>query len=184
MARWSKWKKRIEEFICKDLKDRVDFYATVYRQTHDQRGKVWIELDKKVIFEANTLEWEIEHYTLSEDIRRINNCENYRDERQAEGYYRAYDDAEDILRRKHKLDEFQFYNAMRRYFSSSFKESLECEDQLTRIFCLLDKRLGKRKLQEFIIRRDDSEGLKTLYNVRCQLAGINPKLGESEATER
>ena len=29
MARWSKCKKRIEEFICEGLKDRVNFYATV-----------------------------------------------------------------------------------------------------------------------------------------------------------
>jgi len=64
MTRWSKWKKRIEEFICDDLKDRVDIHATVYRKTHDQLGKVWIELDKKVIFEANTLEWEMEYFTL------------------------------------------------------------------------------------------------------------------------
>ncbi|KNY27592.1 SF0329 family protein [Pseudobacteroides cellulosolvens] len=183
MARWSKWKKKIEEFICEDLKDRVEFYATVYRGTHDQRGKVWIELDKKVIFEANTLEWEIEYYTLSNDIRRINNCVDYNDEKQAQGYYKAYNDAEEILRRKHKLDEFQFYNAMRRYFNSSFEDSLECEDQLTKIFCLLDKRLGKRRLQDFIIRRDDSEGLKILYNVRCQLAEIRSKPIGLEANE-
>ena len=126
----------------------------------------------------------IEYFTLSEDIRRINNCGDYRDEKQAKGYYQAYNDAEEILKRKHKFDEFQFYDAMRRYFSSSFKESLECDDQLTRIFCLLDRRLGKRKLQDFIIRRDDSEGLKALYNVRCELAGIAQTFDGFEAAER
>lgn len=65
-----------------------------------------------------------------------------------------------------------FYEALKKYLNTSFEKSLECEDQLTRILCLLDKRLGKRRLQDFVIRKDDSEGLKTLYNIRCQLAGI------------
>lgn len=86
MTRRSKLKKTIEEFICDDLKDRVKFYATVYRETHDQKGKVWIELDKKIIFEANTLEREIEYFSLSEEIKRVNGCRNYMDENQREGY--------------------------------------------------------------------------------------------------
>lgn len=158
-----------------ELKDRVEFHATVYRKTHDQLGKVWIELDKKNIFEANTLEWQIEHFTLSNEIRKINNCENCEDRRQVEGYYQAYDEAEEILRYKHKLNEFQFYETITSYINSSFKDKLESKDQLTRILCLLDKRLGKRRLQNFIIYKDDTEGLKILYNIRCQIAGINQK---------
>lgn len=184
MSRWSKWKKRIEEFICEELKDRVDVHATVYRETHDQRGKVWIELDKRVIFEANTLEWDMEYYTLSDELRRINNCTDYKDEKQARGYYQAYDDAEEILRRKNKMDEFQFYNAMKYYFSSPFKDSLESENTLIRIFCLLDKRLGKRRLEDYKIKRDDCEAIKLLYKVRCQLAGICPKSLELEVEDR
>ena len=176
MARWSKSKKRIEDFVCEELKDRVKFHATVYRQTHDQRGKVWIELDKKIIFEANTLEWEIECYTLSSEIRKINNCENYKDKSQAKGYYQAYNDADDILIQKHKMDEFQFYKTMTKYINSPFKDSLVSKDQLTRILCLLDKRLGKRRLQNFIIYKDDTEGLKILFNIRCKMAGIIPKI--------
>ena len=175
MEKWSKLKKKIEELICEDLRDRVHFYATVYRKTHDQRGKVWIELDKKVIFEANTLEWEIEYFALSDEFRRIDNCMDYNDAKQAKGYYQAYDDAEDILRRKHKIDEFQFYSALKRYFSSSFEDSLEAEDELTRIFCLLDRRIGKRRLQNFIVKKDDCEAIKVLYKARCQSAGIDTK---------
>lgn len=175
MPKWSKSKKRIEEFMSEELKDKVKFYATVYRGTHDQLGKVWIELDKKIIFEANTLEWEIEYYTLSNEIRKINNCRNYEDVEQANGYYQAYDDAEKILSRKHKVNQFQFYKVMIRYLNTSFKDSLESEDQLTRIFCLLDRRLGKRRLKDITIRKEDSEGLKMLYKIRCQIAGINSK---------
>lgn len=175
MARWSKWKKRIEEFICEELKGRVSIHATIYRKTHDQLGKVWIELDKRIIFEANTLEWEIEYFTLSDELRRINNCTDYKDKKQSSGYYQAYDDAEEILKRKDKMDEFQFYNTMKYYFRSPFKDILESEDTLIRIFCLLDKRLGKRRLKDYKIKKDDCEGIKLIYKARCQSAGITPK---------
>jgi len=183
MPRWSKWKKRIEEFICKELKDRVKIHATVYRETHDQRGKVWIELDKRVIFEANTLEWMLEYYALSNELRIINQCTDYKDEKQAEGYYQAYDDAGEILKRKDKLDEFQFYNAMRYYFNSPFKDILESEDTLIRIFCLLDKRLGKQRLKNYKIRKDDCEAIKLIYEARCQSVGICPQSIELEVKD-
>jgi len=63
---------------------------------------------------------------------------------------------------------------MREYFNSSFKDSLASQDTLIRFFCLLNKRLGKRRLQDFNIKKGDCEGIKLLYNVRCQLAGIQP----------
>lgn len=176
MSRWSKWKKRMEEFTCDELKDRIAFHATVYRETHDQRGKVWIELDKKIIFQANSLEWQMEHYKLSNEIREINNCSDFTDSDQASGYYQAYNDAERILRQQNKLDDFHFYNAMRLYFNSSYEESLESKEVLIRIFCLLDRRLGKRRLEALKVKNEDCEAIKTLYKLRCELAGIIPKI--------
>lgn len=175
MEKWSKLKKKIEELISEDLRGRIHFYATVYRKTHDQRGKVWIELDKKIIFEANTLEWEKAYFTLSDELRRTSKCMDYNDEKQSKGYYQAYDDAENILRRKHKIDEFQFYSILKRYLNSHFKDSLKAEDDLTRIFCLLDRRLGKRRLLNFRVKKDDCEAIKILYQARCQTTGIYPK---------
>jgi len=172
MPRWSKLKKRITDLICDELKDRIDIYATVYRGTHDQRGKVWIELDKKVIFEANTLEWEIEYFGLSDEIRQINQCTDYTNKNQAEGYYRAYDEAELILAKKHKMDEFQFYKTLNLYLETPFAESLESNNDLVRIFCLLDKRLGKRRLSNMVIKQDDCDAVKILYSERCKSSGI------------
>lgn len=176
MSRWSKYKKQITELLCDELKERVGIYATVYRKTHDQMGKVWIELDKKVIFEANTLEWEIEYFGLADEIRKINNCTDYTDERQSEGYYRAYDEAEEILAKKHKMDEFQFYNALTKYLNSPFEESLKSNNDLMRILCLLDKRLGKRRLSKMVIKKDDCEAVKILYSERCKISGIEQEL--------
>lgn len=173
MARWSKFKKQITDLVCDELKERVGIYATVYRGTHDQMGKIWIELDKKVIFEANTLEWAIEYYSLSDEIRQINNCTDYTNANQSEGYYRAYDDAEKILNKKHKINQAQFYNVLISYLSSPFEESLKSNNELVLILCLLDKRLGKRRLENMVITNNNCDAVKMLYSQRCKIMGIN-----------
>lgn len=172
MPRWSKLKKRIIDLICDELKDRIGIYATVYRGTHDQRGKVWIELDKKIIFEANTLEWEIEYFGLSNEIRQINQCTDYTNEKQADGYYQAYNEAEFILAKEHKMDEFQFYKTLNIYLETPYAESMESNDDLIRILCLIDKRLGKRRLSNMVIKQDDCDAVKILYSERCKSMGM------------
>jgi hypothetical protein len=173
MTRWSKFKKQITDLFCDELKERIGIYATVYRGTHDQMGKVWIELDNKVIFEANTLEWEIEYFRLSDEIRQINNCTDYTNVEQSEGYYRAYDEAEEILSKKHKMDEYQFYKVLISYLNSPFEESMQSNNDLARILCLLDKRLGKRRLLKMVIKHDDCDAVKILYSERCKCMDIN-----------
>lgn len=168
LARWSKLKKRITDLICDDLKDRIGIYATLYRETHDQMGKVWIELDKKVIFEANTLEWEIEYFKISDEIRQINHCTNFRDKDQSEEYFKAYDYEEKILSQQHKMDESQFYKALLMYLNSPFEESLQSKNDLIRVLCLLDKRIGKRRLSTFEICSSDCEAVKILFLERCK----------------
>ncbi|MEM5594514.1 hypothetical protein AAHH67_27265 [Niallia circulans] len=46
---WSKVKKKLESYICHCLKNRVDFYLTNYRRTHDQTGRAFIIVDNKEV---------------------------------------------------------------------------------------------------------------------------------------
>ena len=173
MPIWSKLKRQIMDLVCDELKERIGIYATIYRGTQDHTGKVWLEFDRKVIFEANTLEWEIEYYKLSYEIQQINHCTDYKNKNQSKGYYRALHDAENILVKKHKMEESGVYNALIRYLNSSFEDNLQSNDDIARIFCLLDKRLGKRRLSKMVIRKDDCDAVKILYSERCKVLGIN-----------
>jgi hypothetical protein len=167
---WSKSKKQITNLMCSELKGRIGIFATVYRKTHDQKGKIWIELDKKVIYEANTLEWLIEYETLADEIRIINNCTDFSDKEQAGGYYKAYKEAEEILNKEHKIPAFEFHEKLNAYLQAPFEESLQSSDDLVRILCLLDRRLGKRRLSKMVIEESDCDAVKILYNERCSLS--------------
>lgn len=71
------------------------------------------------------------------------------------------------------MEEFEFYNALSKYLNSSFEDNLQSNNDVARIFCLLDKRLGKRRLSKMVIRKDDCDAVKILYNERCKALGIN-----------
>lgn len=42
---WSKLRAKIREFICPELRDRIDFHVTSYRHSHDEAEKAWITVD-------------------------------------------------------------------------------------------------------------------------------------------
>lgn len=170
MPRWSKLKKQIKSLFCDELKERIGIYAVRYKKANDQPGRVWIQLDKKIIFEANRLKWETEYLRLAKEIRQINNCTDFRDKTQSDCYYRAYDQAEEVLEKKHILNESKFYELLSTYINASFEQNLQSNKDLIRILCLLDRRLGKKQLREMVICPDDCDAVKILYAERCRLS--------------
>lgn len=62
IMKWSKLKKRLEDFICPSLKGRVEFWITSYRKTHDQVGRAYITVDGKEVINMCTLKKEIAIY--------------------------------------------------------------------------------------------------------------------------
>ena len=108
---WSKFKSQLQSLWSDPIKDRIDIHATVYRESHDSLGKIWITFDKEIIFEANTLEKDLK---LDKTSSELNQWEC--------------------------LDEI--YN----FLNKPFEESLKKQNKLTKILCLIDRRLGKRRL--------------------------------------
>jgi hypothetical protein len=68
-TRWTKLKKQLESFICEKLKDRVDFIVAIYRQAHDQTGRIYITVDKKEVFSMCTITAEMEDYRRYKKLR-------------------------------------------------------------------------------------------------------------------
>jgi hypothetical protein len=55
---WSKLKKRVEQFFCKELQGRVELFSTWYNNGGSpQRGRAAILVDKNEVFESNTDKW-------------------------------------------------------------------------------------------------------------------------------
>lgn len=169
--KWSKVKKQLKAFTCDTLKNRVDFQVINYRKAHDQLGRAVITVDKKemlsmctILAERATFErdWEIterEQIPYDCDDRELTLQINMQahEEVKAEGILAQYD----------------FFDALEVYFNAPIEDSLASEDIIVKIFALLDRRVGKRRLEKLKGRlADEHESIQSFYKLRCEAEGI------------
>jgi hypothetical protein len=144
---WSKLKSRVRSFICPELKDRIDFHLTSYRESHDGADKVWITVDGDRVF----------------------SCKHYPSEwAQAEGYYRGLrgEQVKDFLKVREIHGPGDFGNAMRAYLDMPVGEALKSSDPLVKAFALVDRRVGKRTLERLEISDAEHTLVKAFYELR------------------
>lgn len=145
---WSKLKTKVKSFICPELKDRINFYVTSYRESHDGADKVWITIDGEKVFE----------------------CKHYPYERvEAEAYYSGLrkEQVKSLLTDKELHRPKDFGDAMRTYIELPIEEALDSSDPLIEAFAVIDRRVGKRTLGKLEISISEHSLVKTFYELRC-----------------
>lgn len=136
-TQWSKIKKRLEEFLCDSLKDRVSYFATSYRGAHDGQGRVCICVDKKEILNMPfTAQW-----SISEETERLRAQENTHD---ADVQRQAIQN----VSQTGTLSPCTFSDAYDAYCTLPVSKCLTSENYLTRAMAFMDKRVGRRTLEK------------------------------------
>lgn len=145
---WSKLKTRIKDFICPELKDRINFFVTSYRESHDGADKVWITVDGEKIFE----------------------CKHYPYEwAEAEAYYSGLrnEEVKSLLRDKEIHRPKDFGDAMRIYLELPIEDALKSSEPLVKAFAIIDRRTGKRTLAKLEISDSEHSLVQRFYELRC-----------------
>lgn len=153
IMQWSRLKTAVKDFICPELKDRIDFYLTSYREAHDGADRVWITVDGEKIF----------------------SCEHYRHERaEADAYHagRSEGQVKALLTKNEIHSPKNFGDAMRVYLDSPIQESLESPDPLVKAFAIVDRRVGRRSLAKLEISASEHSLVKRFYELRHACARI------------
>lgn len=150
---FSKIKKQLLSFVAPSLRPRLDLYATVDRHFHDGEARVWMTLNGKTFFKAEDLRFTFEadrRYALAKnrlpekperitlevfqsDWYKASSELNEQIERELEeeGWHASYDVQQDLLL----------------YPKLSIEEALTHPHAFIRGFALLDRRVGKRRLE-------------------------------------
>src|SRR5206468_3285960 len=113
----SKLKSRVKDFICPELRDRIDFHVASYRDSHDGADKLWITVDG----------------------RRVFSCKHYHYEwAEAEAHYGGLrgEEVKLLLREQEIHRPKDFGDAMRGYLDMPIREALESADPLIKAFAL------------------------------------------------
>ncbi len=145
---WSKLKSKVKEMLCPELKDRVDFYLTSYRKSHDEADKVWITVDKQKVF----------------------SCKYYPYQwAESEAYYDGLnqEEAKKLLSSNEIHNPKGFGDAMRNYLSLPIRKALQSSNPLIRAFAIIDRRIGKRTINSMKVSDSEHTLIKKFYNLRC-----------------
>jgi len=169
---WSKLKKRIEDKICDSLKGRVEVHSTRYRNSSDIEGRGWITIDKKDIFSACTIKWEVEYHNIDQQIQSANKNSDF-DDPSGRYYFFPQNHAHDILKKQGIYSQYEFYDAIETYLNLSINDALKSQNALIRTFAIIDCRVGKRRLPKLKSEIGQEAIVNTLYRLRCEVEGIN-----------
>ena len=162
MSTWSGIRKRMEsEYLAESLKGHISYFATSYSRSPDHEGRAAIRYKGKEIIKGCYYH----NWTKAESFPKD---EKY--ERRMMEEFAYIDDTAITLG---VFDQTCFYKAFDEFNNQSIEKSLCSENLLVRIFAVLDRRVGKRKLismKESIENEPDS--IKEFFAIRMNAEGI------------
>ncbi len=163
MATWSGTRKKLEdEYLAECLKGHIQYYATTYSRSPDHEGRAAIRYNGKEILRGNYYNVWFKRYEFPRDEKF---------EKRLEQDFAFVDgDALELG----VFDQRCFYGAFDEFDNQSIEKSLMSENELVKIFAILDRRVGKRRL---IAMKDtiqnESSVFQEFYAIRMMEEGIS-----------
>ena len=166
MATWSGTRKKLEEdYLCPVLRGRIQYFATSYSKSIDHEGRAAIRLDGAEVLESSYYDYSENYWDRFQQLRS-----NMSEGEDPVSHYKL---AHEGALNDGCFDQRLFYRAFHVFDNQSIEESLSSSDPLVRIFALLDRRLGKRRL---LAMRPEMEQelpwVRVFYVIRMQAEGL------------
>lgn len=162
MPSWSGIRKRMEsEYLAESLKGHISYFATSYSRSQDHEGRAAIRYNGKEIIKGC-------YYHNWTKAASFPKDEKY--ERRMSEEFAFMDDTAIKLG---VFDQRCFYEAFDEFDNQSIEKSLYSDNLLVRIFAVLDRRVGKRRLltlKENIENEPDT--FKEFFAIRMNAEGI------------
>ena len=162
MKTWSKIRYKLEkEYLAESLRGHIRYFATSYSKCPDHYGRASILLDGREIIEGSYWEQWSKGPLLPKD-------ENYM--LRTTGIFPIMDD---IALQFGQFDQSCFYKAFYEFDNQSIEKSLFSENAIVRVFAVLDRRIGKRRLRAMKDTiHNEGEVFRTFFKIRATAEGI------------
>lgn len=165
MATWSGIRHKLEnDYLAESLRGHIQYYCTSYNKSHDHHGRASIRLDGKEIISGC-------YWNNWFKANLFPHDETY-DRRMTENF--PYIDETAL-----KLGVFSetcFYAAFDEFDNQSIEDSLKSDNLIIRIFAILDRRVGKRRLISiYPTIKPEDEIFNMFYSIRTSAEGISLK---------
>lgn len=164
MKTWSKIRDKLEnDYLAPSLRGHVRYFVTTYRESHDREGRAAILLDGEEIFSSNYYEFEAKTRELF-----LKPSDTSSPGERHEQVWRGAENAG-------AFDQHSFYHAFDLFDNQSIEESLSSDRLLVRIFALMDRRVGKRRLAAMRDAMEQADEVtRRFYDIRMRAEGLAP----------
>lgn len=119
---WSKIKKQLEHFLCEALRHRVCFHNIGYRKAPDHRGRAFITVDKKEVFNMCTMTSARALYNKEHDMRIERNIKYDISDRETN--QKLNDMAHEQIKQSGILAQYDFLDAAVEFLNMPIEASL------------------------------------------------------------
>ena len=162
MPTWSGIRKKLEtEYLAQSLRGHIQYYATSYSKSPDHEGRAAIRYDGKEIIQG--CYW---NNWMKADL--FPKDEKYDKRMSTEMAY-----MDDTALRLGVFDQRCFYNAFAKFDNQDIEVSIKSDDLIVRIFAVLDRRIGKRRLE--LMKEtigSEPETFQEFYAIRAKAEGL------------
>lgn len=168
MSTWSAIRKKLEnDYLCSSLRGHIQYFATSYTKSADSEGRAAIRLDGAEVLRSNYCDYCESFWKRYRELR--SNIQE--DEKNKIPFQLAHECALN----DGCFDNRFFYEAFRIFDNQSIEKSIICNNPLVRIFALLDRRLGKRRLLALAeVMERELEWVRIFYIIRLKAEGLIP----------
>ena len=162
MYSWSSIRRKLEnEYLALSLRGRIQYFVTRYKFSHDQEGRVAILLDGEEVLRGNYYNKFFKSDLFPRDEKYLSRIRN------------EYSYIDEVALELGCFDQRSFYLSFKEFDNQSIEDSLKSDNLLVRIFAILDRRIGKRRLVKMRNEiENEPEIFQFFYNVRVEAEQI------------
>lgn len=162
MSTWSGIRNKLEnDYLAECLRGHIQYYVTTYSKSPDHEGRAAIRYDgKEIMSGCYWNNWVKAHLFPKDDKYQRRMSEKF-----------AFVD--DTALKLGVFDQRCFYDAFHEFDNQSIEDSLKSQDLIVRIFAILDRRVGKRRL--LAMKADigkEPEMFQLFYAIRTEAEGL------------
>jgi hypothetical protein len=151
--KWSKLKQQIEAQFADSVRIHAAIHITRYGPgVSSTMTRGWLTWDGAEVFSFSTIAWlQAEHTEAANPLASDKPIS-----------------IPDQLNQRGVFSRFDLTDALATYLNLSIDSALSSPDPIISAMAMFDRRVGKRRLQQFVIDEMTHPFVKQLYDLRCQ----------------
>jgi hypothetical protein len=167
--KWSQQRKRIRDFICPELRKRIDFHVTSYRESLHDVGEAWITVDGEKVLGAGYYKWWKAFNEVRAQTEEQSTVPGLVASQEGASITTNYPKAERTLLEQEVYETGFFLNSTSDYLNTSLDDALRSSNHFNRALAMVDRRLGKRRFDHIEVTADDPSIVILFYALRAEV---------------